>query len=174
MVFLHREGRHGMQTLSHLTLNTGHVTRSPRSDVEQGVVDRLLSMVDADEGTFPELGLAFDVMRPLDAQGRPRPGAAFFQVAAATGMSREPYVLCVACWRPDLSSEAWAQALGAYENLRPMLQATRLYEAPPPRLPPVPWLAVVITPFMATLTPEKVTRLGDMERCLFWALAEGN
>ena len=107
--------------LHHLTLNTGHVARSLRADLRQDVIDQILPMVDADEGTFPALGLAFDVMRPLDAQGRPRPGAAFFQLAEAAGRSREPYAMCIGCWRPGLSREAWGQALGWFGARMPRL-----------------------------------------------------
>jgi hypothetical protein len=159
--------------LHHLTLNTGHVARTARAEVGQETIDLLLPLIDAQNGTFVDLGLAFDVMCPLDNGGRPVPGAAFFQIAPTAGLSKQPYVMCIGCWKQSMSEEAWKQAVTMYRSQRAVLEPISLWRRPPTKTPPVPWLAVMLMPYLIALDPERIGMLGDMERCLFWALAEG-
>ena len=56
-------------------LNSDHVAETGREDVNQAVIGRLLPIVDAQEGDLPEVGLAVDIMTPLDDQRRRLPGA---------------------------------------------------------------------------------------------------
>ena len=57
-------------------LNSDHVAETGREDVNQAVIGRLLPIVDAQEGDLPEVGLAVDIMTPLDDQRRRLRGAA--------------------------------------------------------------------------------------------------
>jgi hypothetical protein len=67
-----------------------------------------LPIVDAQEGNLAEFGLGIDIMTPLDAERCRRPGAAFFQIAAAgKRMSTTPYLMTVACWRAERAAGAW-------------------------------------------------------------------
>jgi hypothetical protein len=136
-------------------------------------MDKLLPLIDAEEGYIPEVGFGFDIMRPQSGEG-PRNGAAFVQIAPETGMSRRPYVMCVGCWQVPMSRDAWSQVRQLNATQRAALASLQFWKPIPQQRPPVPWLAVVITPFMMTLDEERIRMLGDMERCLFWALAEGS
>jgi len=45
-------------------------------------------------------------------------------------------------------------------------------QAPRTRAPDLLWLAVYALPYTRALPPKTVTMLGDLERCLAWALIE--
>ena len=72
--------------------------------------------------------------------------------------------MAVACWRADREAEAWRQFRAIVAEF-----AGKLPDREPPDLP---WLAVYVLPYTLTLPPETVTMLGDLERCLAWALIE--
>jgi hypothetical protein len=159
-----------MRRLWHYTANTGDIAETGRDECHQAAIDLLMPIVDAQEGDLPELGLGIDIMTPRDAQ-RPRlPGAAFFQIGpAGERMSKSPYVMGVACWRAHREADAWAKfreiakiGAAAWPN-RP----TTLTEPPD-----IPWLAVNILPHAMRLPPETKPVLGDLGRCLAWALIE--
>jgi hypothetical protein len=154
-----------MTVLWHYTANSGNVAETGREMVDQVVIDRLLPVVDAQEGDLPEVGLAVDIMTPLDERRRRLPGAAFFQIEApGARMSQTPYVMAVACWRADREADAWQQ----FRDL-----VAEFTGGAPNREPPdLPWLAVYVLPYALALPPETVTTLGDLERCLAWALIE--
>lgn len=157
--------------LHHRTLNTGHVANTPRADAAQPVIDQLLPLVDAGGGPVPGLpGWHVAVIRSPD-----QPGAAFFQLAQAPGLTRTPAVMAVACWRRPDHRVAWEQAVLGYRALHGPLSSLGLWHPPPPSPPPaLPWLAVWLTPHLATIDPADLAALGDLERCVAWALAEGN
>ena len=80
-----------MTRLHHLTLNTGHVAATSRSDVADGVIDRLLPVLDAQGGPVPVLpGWHLDLFFPVQPDGGVRPGSAFYQVADEPGSSTRP------------------------------------------------------------------------------------
>ena len=164
-----------MTALCHLTLNTGHLARTPRSEVPQAVVDRLLPLVDAGGGPIPGLdGWHLDLMFPLDDRGARMDGAAYFQVAPEPGTSRRPVVMAVACWRPELAASAWTQAVAGYTAMRSSLIASSLWLEPPDSPPAsLPWIAAWLTPFIALADAETMA-FGDLERCLVWALADAH
>lgn len=154
-------------TLHHLTSTTGHLTRTSRSKVADDVIELLRPIVEAEGGQVPftpEWHL--DVWRLLE-DGEPKPGAAVFQVArgpASSDAGKRPYVMAVACWREELSAEAWQQA----HQIADMAPPNNL----PGEVPPVPWLAVTMMPAIMLLPRERVLQIGDLERCVFWTLVE--
>ena len=53
-------------TLTHITLTTGHSATTARSDVRDDVLMRLQPIIDAEAGLVPEAGVYLDFIRPLD------------------------------------------------------------------------------------------------------------
>jgi hypothetical protein len=163
-------GAAAMTALWHYTANSGHVAQTGREDVDQAVIDRLLPIVLALEGDL--LGLGIDILLPTGEHPGAGflPGTAFFQIGpAGERMSRHPYVMAIACWRADREARAWAQfreiaeiGAEAWPN-RPAALAEP---------PDIPWLAVNLLPHAAALSPEALMTIGDLERCLAWALIE--
>jgi hypothetical protein len=160
--------------LHHLTINTGDLHRSRRWEVQQHVIDFLLPLVDAEGAYFPGIELAFFIARNTDLNGTPIDGSAFFQIAPETGDCQTPYVMCIGCWLEEASETAWLQLGSVNLSQRAACEPLKIWKPLPPKRPPVPWLGVVLTPFMARLDQERVGMLGDFERSLFWALAEGS
>lgn len=164
-----------MNDLHHLTLNTGHVAMQPRAAVGQDAIDRLLPVLDAEGGPVPGMeGWHLDFFFPLRADGRRLDGGAFFQIADEPGTSKRPVVMAVACWREALSADAWGQARQGYEPLRPALLPVKLWREMPFDPPPVPWLAVWLTPFVAVADVTDLRAFGGLERCVAFALMESS
>ena len=157
--------------LRHLTLNTGHVSRQRRADVAQAVIDQLRPVLDAEGGPVPGMGgWRLDLFYPTDRDQRRLNGAAFFQLADEPGPSKAPAVMAVACWDQAMAESAWSQAKQGYGALRGTLTAVGLWKPIPATPPPVPWLATWLTPAVAVAAPEDVLALGDLERCVAFAL----
>ena len=77
------------------------------------------------------------------------------------------YVMAVACWRADREADAWRQFCDLVDI------GGKLWQHAQDREPPdLPWLAVHLLPYIAALSPETLMMLGDLERCLAWALIE--
>ena len=156
--------------LWHYTTNTGHVAETSRAAIDQHAIDILLPIVDAQEGDLLELNLGIDIMCPLDEQRRRLPGAAYFQIGpAGERMTPTPYVMAVACWRSEREADAWAQF---YQVARIGADAWPDRPAMLAEPPDIPWLAVHLLPTITTLPPATLAVLGDLERCLAWALIE--
>jgi hypothetical protein len=157
-------------TLWHYTANTGHVAEIDRDECDQAVIDRLLPIVDAQGGDLSEFGLGIDIMTPLAEQRQRVPGAAFFQIGpAGERMSKAPYVMAVCCWRADREADAWSQ-FRQIAKIAAVALPNR--PAPPDDPPDIPWLAVNLLPYAMQLPPATVPVLGDLGRCLAWALIE--
>lgn len=158
--------------LWHLTLNTGHVAATARSEVSAAVIDRLLPLVDADGGAVPGMeGVTVDLFRPLDDSGRSRRrGAAFFQIdpPGVPQGSKTPMLMAIGCWREEMSAEAWEMMRKVAEPHRAVLGDAEVAAEPPT----VPWLAALVLPWITVLPPADQEALGDLSRCLFWALVE--
>lgn len=159
------------QRLWHLTLNTGHVAATSRDEVTQPVIDRLLPLIDTEGGPVPGMpGMSVDIHRPIDEpRGVARRGAAFFQIdpPEATQGSKTPMIMAVACWREDIAEEAWGM-LRLVAGAHPTLVAPGVLDA----APSLPWLAVLVLPWITAVDRRDQEALGDLERCLFWALVE--
>lgn len=141
----------GEPSLAHVTLNTGNIVHSPRS------------------GVWPE---TMALLAPMIADGRGSPGGVPFLVAerseaaALVMLCDPPAVACGVCWSEERSTAAWQALiqLGAASGLRRV----------PDHIPAVPWLGVVVLPTALLLDPATLMSLGDLERCLAWALIEAD
>ena len=159
-----------MPILWHYTANSGHVAETSRDEVDQRVVARLLPIIDAQEGDLPEAGFGIDIMTPLDEHGHRLPGAAFFQIQPqGERMPKTPYVMAVCCWRADREAGAWQQFRQIAEIGAAALPNRPATLAEPPD---IPWLAVNVLPAAMLLPAADIPVLGDLERCLAWALIE--
>ena len=158
--------------LTHITLSTGHVSRSLRDAVSDRVVRMLRRVVRDDHGPAPDLpGWHLDLAFPLDGEGRRIPGAAWFQVANRPGTSKEPAVMAFTCASAGLSMETWQRATREYGAMQHVLAPCGLWKPPAALPPPVPWLAVWLLPFMALVPPAAMLRFGEMEQGVAWAVA---
>ena len=164
----------GTTKLSHITSNSGDLTISTRGDVGDDVVALLRPVVQAEAGWIPgPVRWHADLWRAL-VDGV-LPGCAAYQVApgpADTPAGKEPYVMGMACWLPGRSEMAWQQAhdiARLFARLGPDWQ-----DKLSPEAPQVPWLTATLAPGIVALAlqPETVKMLGDLERCLFWAMVE--
>lgn len=160
--------------LHHLTVASGHLATTGRDAVDGRIVDQLLPVIDAEGGAVPGMPhLWLDLWRPIGPGRRPVPGAAFFQIdqdgTGATRPSKRPVLMAFAAWMPAMSADAWSQVRQADAVHRRWLPSAPPLPATPP---PLPWLTVFVTPAMTTLLPEEQMALGDLGRCLAWALIE--
>jgi hypothetical protein len=160
-------------SLSHLTLNTGHIARIERTSVAQEVIDHLLPVIDAEGGPVPGVdGWYLDFQFPLTQDGRRNPGAAFFQISDEPGTSKRPAVMAIACWDAAMTGAAWSQVRGGYQAMREPLRASKLWREPPTHAPVTPWLAVWLTPFAILYDAHFVGMWGDLEKCVAFALID--
>lgn len=144
----------------HYTLNTGHAVASPRS------------------GVGPE---AIEALQPLAEHGGAIPGYAPFRVTITHGTgsavftvwrAAEPVVTCGLAWTMEGEAEAWPAMEKLYLDLsdsRPELVAPGKEAEKPSSLP---WLAVVVLPFILNQSRDDVGWLGDFERCMAWTILE--
>lgn len=157
-------------TLYHLTLNSGHVARTARAEVDPVVLDLLRPLIDTTHGPIPALpGWYVDFMFPIRrSSGERLSGGAFFQITHEPDLSRRPVVMAVAAWSEAMTQGAWEQALLASALFLP----TTAPQEPRTR-PPIPWLAVWLTPIAAAPSAAPLLPLlGDLERCIAWALID--
>ncbi len=138
-------------TLSHLTINTGHVAHTTRGDVRDDVIDSLRPLVEAGRARIPG-----PIEWWLHVTQR-HTGWAAYTITPTRGGER-PYVSCVGCWHETASADAWGTITDRANG----------------QTQPIPWLAVTTAgPLtLARMGPAAVGMLGDLERCLFWTLAE--
>lgn len=150
--------------LQHVTLDTGHVRRSPRSEVEAETipaVSRLLSLALAgDEAWIP----AVEPRCRLTAAASGRCLVATVWGPDA-GEQRVPLATLGVAGRSTCGSRLWRRLHDGRPAEMPALKTDAA------RVPPEPWCAVRLEPGLA-LHPEAAEWLGDLERCLAWAWLE--
>lgn len=139
----------GEPALHHVTLNTGHLLISARSEVLPQTRAWLTPMLRAGKGA--PAGIPFEVTSRTD-------GTALFAIGSP------PAVLCGVCWDDGRSEAAW-RAMLALMREQGMMQA-------PAGPPPTPWLAVLVLPAMFALPPQTIVELGDYERSLAWCIID--
>lgn len=167
--------------LHHLTMNSGHVAETRRSDVKDGVVRLLRPIVRAANtstklhggGRVPGgLLLHLDVwpgLADVVGQAITAPACGAFQVGA-TAMSKAPYVMGVVCGVDDHEETAWQMASMLMTRMLP----AEVRPPRPPRPSSTPWVAVTVGVPILTgrVSPRTIALLGDLERCLAWAILE--
>jgi hypothetical protein len=160
-----------METLYHLTLNSGHVSQTARSEVADSVIELLGPIIEAEGGWIPSMrGWYLDFMFPLEPSTRERmDGGAYFQIAREPDMSKRPIVGAIAAWSTAQSDIAWDLVKQGYEPLRGLLGPTA--KPVPIKPPPLPWLAVWLTAHVLSVTDHvELAAFGDLERCVAWTL----
>ena len=163
-----RHTRSQQASLTHVTLNPGHVGSAPRTKIPDHVIDLLKPIGDADEGPTPVKDWYVDIFRRFGPDGQV-PGTAAFQIAPGNKpMSKVPMVICFVCWSEEASEDAWAEARHSHGNVLRFPLAWGLR-----RRPQAPWLAVSVSPLLPFLTdPEGAGMLGSLEQALAWMLIE--
>jgi len=146
----------------HLTLNTGHVRESPRSEVGDDIVAALLPLVRAGGGPLPQPP-GYSVSFSRDGRN------AIYTISASVDLGQvaqpAPLVTCgLAVERPE---RVWS-LIGALAFMRAGLGGDHYGPARPAT---VPWLAVLIHE-PAVLAAEAMSWLGDAERCIAWTIIE--
>jgi hypothetical protein len=143
--------------LEHVTLNTGHTRRSPRSEAADEVVR----------------GLAVGLDRAIATKARePIPGFALFSysVTALGGAAM------VTLWReaaPVVTFGVAADAKDSAKLWRLLHQGGAGKHATNPERPPAaPWLGVRMEAGAASTPPDDLLWLANFERCLAWTFIE--
>lgn len=159
-------------TLEHITFNTDHRARLPRPDLDAGTLEAARMLAFATQGgaiaSLP--GWYVDFQFPLEPDGKRLDGAAFLQLARQPGRSLSPAVMAVACWQPELSDAAWAQATVGYAAQKDVLAKLRFWREPGDAPTHLPWLAVWLTPWYLKVRPNEAVRLAAIEQLLVWAM----
>jgi len=150
----------------HLTINTGHSRVSQRAEVADDVIEMLRPLVRAGGGRLPgPPGYSLKITRA----GR---DAAFTINLVGEGNEEAPLVTCVLA--VDDPPAAW-HAIGTLLSDRSIAALAlnhRYHGAMPLSMPAsLPWLAVMIHPTVA-VEAAALPWLGDLERCLAWAIIE--
>lgn len=172
--------------LTHLTLNGGDIAEVPREQVADAAVNALRPLYRASKGTGSGGGpvpggqlLHVDIWPGLMVKGRqvPKRGVASFQIGP-TRMSKAPYVMGVVCGVDDAEDQAWSLVEMISLSTCPVLVRDRLPAQVRPRTDKrpgaAPWLAVALGAPVLTgrVNAETIALLGDLERCLAWAILE--
>lgn len=160
----------------HVTMNTGHVRRSPRSEVSDGVIEMMLPLVD----------------RALKGEHVPIPGDLEPPGCTMTGGASGRCMSLLVAGAP-LSQEAFPQApvgkpvpiveVGVAEHSRCGAKLWRaLHEmarntgtrvsTSEDRCPPEPWVAALLLSPGAAIYSDAMQWLGDFERCVAWTWIE--
>lgn len=152
-------------TLRHLTIQTGHVAETSRADVSDRVLMQLQPLIDSYcGGLVPTTDLHVSVMRPGETdRARPIEGLAGFTIQQ--GWGGPTLATNIVCWDDSLADQGWD-----------MLCAPALSPVtgnPIVRPAGTPWLATTLhLDALAAAPRDTLQMLGDLERCLAWAIIE--
>ena len=142
--------------LLHLTLTSGDMRRSLRSEVGDDIVAMLRPLLTAGGGVVKGLRIA------IEREGAA--GGCRFDLGWGADPTT-PDVCCVLCWDASAHATWWTVARA--------LPAAALI-ADPAEPAAVPWLAVAIQRTVLRRTPQQMRMLGDAERCVAWAIMDEN
>lgn len=149
-----------MNQLTHLTIEAAHAAQTSRSDVGDDIIAAVQPLIDAEEGEIG--GFWLDFIRPLGEGRRPIDGAAAFTIQLGKGGTA--LASCIVCWREEMARDAWRMV---------QAPATAPLSGRPVSMPTqTPWLAATLLMGAVRAPDEVVAMLGDLERCVAWALIE--
>lgn len=150
-------------TLSHVTLSSGHVRLSPRAEVGGDVVATLKPIIArALQGSqVPIPGYPGYTMR-LDASGDCCVVTVFAQLRDTATPDPEPVVTFGVASHPSCSDRLW----------RLLHSNFHLFRTDPRKPPAAPWCAAMLHPAALALRHESPEWIADFERCLAWAWIE--
>ena len=138
------------RSIEHITLTTGGVRMSPRSEVEEDKIRRIVAAMRAGGKLWAGWSVR---VQPLG------PGAWRYDLA----QQDTTVVACWLCAEKATSDEIWEQAI-EHSTLDEHAVVAR------PR--GVPWLAVTLLPSALLMSAEQIGMAGDAERCIAWAILE--
>jgi len=139
-----------MNHLNHLTIATGHVRKSPRTEVEPNVIAMIRSAISDGSGALWNTGWA--VFR----RDAPDGGYSFDLSSRGNEVAR--------CWIATTQYAADIMWKEAETFPRPSKMPVR---------PALPWLAVGLLPDglgALSRNPGLIVELGDLERCVAWSV----
>ena len=142
----------------HLTLATGDCRWSSRSEVRDEAIAGIQPVVRAGVGPLGDTGW---FIRMIAAE---TPGGAAFEChhGAPRELGGRWMASCYVAWRETAATKMWAAAMQHRPLVKPGLKR-----------PPLPWLAAAIMPeALFMLDPELMFQLGDLERCIGWAILD--
>lgn len=165
------------QSLRHLTLNSGHLAVTARSDVLPEAREVLRPLVRAGGG---ELCFSMEGLH-LHITHRCRGGAVFsvhlsegptVNVLSPSGdvvtLHGYPVITCGLAWKQEAIDIVGQLTVNATE-LAKKIWKQKFAPSPPVD---IPWLMVVLYPWMLTLTEQQISALGDLERCIAWTIID--
>ena len=159
------------RSIEHITLTTGGVRMSPRSEVEEDTIRRIVAAMRAGGKTKPD-GLLPANTDNVQVRAGGKLWAGWSVRVQPLGPGAWRYDLAqqdttvVACWlcaEKATSDEIWEQAI-EHSTLDEHAVVAR------PR--GVPWLAVTLLPSALLMSAEQIGMAGDAERCIAWAILE--
>jgi hypothetical protein len=151
-----------MDSIVHLTLNTGDRVEQHRAEVTDDAIRVLTPLVNKGGGRLPDPFSAFRVELARD------PGDGWNSFTVYHG--RNSIVECGLCWDVKDSRKLWDVICNQYLCA---CNTTAVDWTNAPTMPStVPWLAVILLPGLLSLTRDDVLWLGDFERCLAFAIIE--
>ena len=147
--------------IAHVTLSSGHLRQSPRSEVADDVValcTEILAQAAA-EGEAKVPALEPPCTLRVTRSGR-------CSIVTVHGPGEAPLVTIGIAGHSKCGPKLW----------RMLHEGRSELATDPARVPAEPWCAARIEPGVATLTPATLAQLlpplADLERCLAWALLE--
>lgn len=147
-----------MNTLAHLTLNTGHLRMSPRSEVSEEAIRALDPILAAGRGICPGLPTLTIVVKQR------QPGRTIILIG---DLRYGTALVAVVAWEEDAALHAWhSLATLARSQSHAIGESIGALEMPAT----LPWLAVHLASASAFLAPDVMAAIGDLERCLAWAI----
>lgn len=136
-----------MRTIAHLTLDTGHVRNSPKSDVEGDVVEALSPIVKRGKGEIA----GWDIRMVQGAA----PGSAGFTLNHGGLWIASSYM----AWAVEGDAPQWGLV-------------RQLYQPKITKPSCLPWLAVKLMSGSARASFDVMMEAGDLERCIAWTALE--
>lgn len=144
--------------LSHLTLTTGDIRMSPRSEVADATIAFLGPLI-APGTEWPRKIPALDGISIII--DRKNSGRALITLQGPAGRT---CIICGLAWEADAGDLIWSDMMELARN--------EIVIAPMLRRPPLPWLAVMMTSHATTLPPDQLMMIADLERCIAWSILE--
>jgi len=144
------------KSLYHYTLNTGHGNHSPRSGVQDSVIDILRPIVLDGRGNIPNTDLTIK----RDTTGT----SAMFTI-----FSVAPLITCGLVMDKEDASIIWSPLSELQVQTDAFIGINSVRREPPDQYP---LLAVYIIPTVAMVPHSTLMMLGDLERCIAWTIID--
>lgn len=141
-----------MKKIAHLTLSTGHLRNSPRSEVHRDTIKYLRPYVTGACGEIGDTGWTVRMVEGI------APGSCGFTLHHS-GLW---LLSCYMAWTTDADMPMW--------DIVKQVSKTTL-----PKPDTVPWLAVYFMPdfpLIGLKAPHAIMEAGDLERCIAWTVIE--